>query len=217
MRKFAVTLSILLVLGFLLLPATVFAADSLATNCKWETVKWEDNPLSCKIYLNNWGRTPLESMSRLAGLSLPTTKGVASSCMGNCASANDLVGNTAACITSGGKVDAACPTPDACGTPIGSPATACSATAIFGGAHCCCQWGVSLAFSNRSWAGDTLTSVFTPQTHPLYTGIGTASDRQNPKGGGDWGITGSSFSQCSADTWGLTCNMDTASACIVKK
>jgi hypothetical protein len=213
MKKIAGILSIVLAVAFLMLPATAFAASSQATDCKWETVKWEDNPLSCKIYLNNWGKTPLESMSRLAGMTLPiNNRNVVAGCLGTCASCNDAVGNLAACTGTGCKNDTECPNPATCGVPAGS--NACSATAVYGTAHCCCYWGVSLAFAGRSWAGDTLTSVFTPQSHPLYMGD---SDRRDAKGGGDWGISGCSFSECSADTWCLTCNMDTNGACRVKK
>jgi hypothetical protein len=214
MKKIAGVISIVLAVLFLMLPAAALAAtSSLATDCKYDTVKWEDNPLSCKLYLNNWGKTPLESMSRLAGIQLPINqKSIIAGCLGVCASCNDQVGNLGACTGANCKNDTECPNPATCGVPVGT--TPCNPTAIYGGAHCMGYWGVSLAFSNRSWAGDTLTNPRTPNGHPMYMGD---SDRRDTKGGGDWGITGCSFSECSADAWCLTCNMDANGACKLKK
>lgn len=75
MRKFAVVLSILLAVAFLLLPATVLAANPTGGDCSTGTLvmKWSDNPLSVKIYLNNWGVTPIAAMSRVAYTSVNTS------------------------------------------------------------------------------------------------------------------------------------------------
>ena len=216
MKKIAGIMSILLALSLLLLPAQVFAAtSSLAQDCKYDTVKWEDNPDSCKLYLDNWGNTPMTAMSRQAGLLLPVNRNIVNTaCFGNCACCNDETGNLGCCTDPDACQDAEeCPAVAICGLPPYQE-RGCNAEAVYGYAHCCCYWGMSLAFANKSWAGKDLGDK--PQIsndHPMYRGT---SERRNPAHGGDWGITGCAHSECAADIWCLACNMDKNSACRMK-
>lgn len=210
MKKFAGFLGILLALSLLVMPAQVFAG-SLAQDCSWERVKWDDNPDSCRLYLNNWGRTPMTSMSRLAGLTLPISRSAVQGCLGNCVCCNDETGNLACCTDPASCKDVTeCPTAAYCGPAVGQAIeSSCNANALYGDAHCCCQWGISLAFANKSWAGSDQGSKW-GNNHPLYTGN---SERRNSAGGGDWGMTGCAHSECAADIWCLPCNADRNSAC----
>jgi hypothetical protein len=209
MRKIAGLLGILLVLSLLVMPAQVFAG-SLAQDCSWEKVKWDDNPDSCRLYLNNWGKTPLTAMSRLAGITLPVTT---SACEGNCVTCNDETGNMAACTDPDNCADVTeCPAIAECGPVLGQAiGDTCNASAIYGQAHCCCQWGISLAFANKSWSGsDASGSPILGNDHPLFRGN---SERRSSAGGGDWGMTGCAHTECKADIWCLPCNADDSSAC----
>lgn len=216
MKKLAGLLGILLAVSLLVMPAQVFAG-ALAQDCSWEKVKWDDNPDSCKLYLNNWGRTPLTAMSRLAGITLPIGRSVINGCVGNCAACNDETGNLAACTDPKSCKDVQeCPTIAQCsGQPSQDLPRSCNANAVYGQAHCCCQWGISLAFANKSWAGnDKGNPRIGGNDHPLYRGN---SDRRSSAGGGDWGITGCAHTECKSDIWCLPCNADKSSACYGKK
>jgi hypothetical protein len=221
MKKVAGMLYFLLAISLLLVPAQVFAADSMAQTCTYDTVKWQDNPNSCFLYLNNWGKTPLTAMSRLAGLAYPciltglcSTEADKGSCYGACASCNDEVGSLGGCTDPKScQTVKACPAGN-CDLPGGKDST-CKTTATYAQVHCSNRWGVSLAFANKSWAGKDLTSATrVNNAHPDHFGI---SDRSNPAKGGDWGITGCAHSECGADIWCLPCNMDPNSACTAKK
>lgn len=212
MKKIAGLLGILLALSVLVMPAQVFAG-SLAQDCSWAKVKWDDNPDSCRLYLNNWGKTPLTAMSRLAGLTLPISRSAVAGCEGNCAACNDETGNMAACTDPDNCSDVAeCPAIAECGPVLGQAiGDSCNANAIYGQAHCCCHWGISLAFANKGWAGsDASRSRIIGNDHPLFRGT---SERRNPSGGGDWGMTGCAHTECAADIWCLPCNADSSSAC----
>lgn len=216
MRKVAGIFFAVLALSLVLIPAPALAG-SLDTDCSWEKVKWEDNPDSCYLYLNNWGKTPITAMSRLHGLAAPHALHPACSqltadpgnCFGNCASCNDEAGNLGGCTDPKScKTSTECPGTE-CSLPPSD--TGCLANPSYGYAHCCCCWGVSLAFANKSWGGKDLSNI--PRlgnNHPNHFGN---SDRRSAGGGGDWGITGAPHSECGADIWALQCNMDKDSAC----
>jgi hypothetical protein len=210
MKKIAGLLGILLAVSILVMPAQVFAG-ALAQDCSWEKVKWDDNPDSCRLYLNNWGRTPMTAMSRLAGIKLPPPHNVVDGCLGNCTTCNDQTGNLAACTDPASCKDITeCPAVAQCGdvTDQAIPYS-CNASAVYGQAHCCCYWGVSLAFANKGWGGSDYGSKW-GNNHPLYTGD---SARRSSANGGDWGMTGCAHTECKADIWCLPCNADKNSAC----
>jgi hypothetical protein len=228
MRKIAGLMFAVLALSLVLFPATVFAG-SLDKDCSWEKVKWEENANSCFLYLDNWGKTPITAMSRLAGGAYPkvltgggTLTANPGSCFGSCASCNDQAGNLGGCTDPKAcKASTECPGTGACVVPTyAEKPTTCNVKAVVGYAHCAKFWGVSLAFANKSWAGkstgDFLVSrVSNIDTHPNHRGT---SDRRSAGGGGDWGMTGAPHSECKADIWALQCNLDKNSACIpVKK
>ncbi len=223
MRKVAGILFAVLALSLVVLPAPVLAQSSLDKDCNWETVKWENNPLSCFLYLDNWGKTPITAMSRLAGGAYPavltgcTLEPKPGSCFGNCAACNDQFGNLGGCTDPVVcKVSKECPGTGDCQLPPADKG--CAPKAIVGFAHCAKCWGVSLAFANKSWGGksegDFINS--TPKfsdKHPNHFGN---SDRRSAGGGGDWGITGAPHSECKADIWALQCNLDKNAACTAK-
>ncbi len=216
MRKIAGILFAVLAVSLVLLPGPVFAAGSMDKDCSFDSVKWESNKDSCFLYLDNWGKTPITAMSRLAGGAYPAalTGCVLTpnpgSCFGNCASCNDQAGNLAGCTDPAVcKTSTECPGTGNCALPTADKG--CNAKAIVGYAHCSKCWGVSLAFANKSWAGDTLGDhPRINNSHPNHFGN---SDRRSAGGGGDWGITGAPHSECKADIWALQCNLDTNSAC----
>jgi len=222
MRKIAGILFAVLALSLVLLPTPVLAG-SLDKDCAWEKVKWEDNPASCFLYLDNWGKTPITAMSRLAGLAYPAslTKCTLSpnpgSCFGNCAACNDQFGTLGGCTDPKAcKVTEECPGTGNCALPpsYNKGDTTCNATAVIQYAHCARCWGVSLAFANKSWAGNNLSdSPRVNNKHPNHFGN---SDRRSAGGGGDWGITGAPHSECKSDIWALQCNLDKDSACLKK-
>jgi hypothetical protein len=226
MKKIAGILFAVLALSLVLLPASVLAV-SLEKDCYWEKVKWEDNANSCFLYLDNWGKTPVTAMSRLAGGAYPdvltgcTLNANPGSCFGSCASCNDQFGVLGGCTDPKVcKASTECPGTGSCVVPTYGEKAGCNAKAIVGYAHCAKCWGVSLAFANKSWGGkatgDYISSL--PRnldTHPNHFGN---SDRRSAGGGGDWGITGAPHSECKADIWALQCNLDKNSACLpVKK
>ncbi len=216
MKKIAGILGIMVVLAVLVMPMHAFAATSaLAQDCKYDTVKWEDNPDSCKLYLNNWGKTPMTAMSRLAGITLPYNRSSVFNCTGTCTSCNNETGNLGACTDPKNCKDVKeCPSVAVCGLPTSVPKD-CNASTMYGQAHCAAQWGISTAFANKSWAGDDKGNPrIGGNDHPLYKGN---SDRRSPAGGGDWGITGCAHSECKSDIWCLACNADPNSACRLKK
>lgn len=198
MKKIAGILFAVLALSLVVLPAPILAA-SLDKDCDWETVKWMDNKDSAFLYLNNWGRTPITAMSRLSGGAYPgiltncTLDADMGECFGICAACNDKTNVSALC----------------------KDAKVCNVKTIEGKAYCAKCWGVSLAFANKSWSGDTLGDApRISDKHPNHYGN---SDSRSAGGGGDWGISGSSHAACKADIWALQCNLDKESACLIQK
>jgi hypothetical protein len=218
MRKIGILFVFMLAISLLLIPGSAVFASSLAEDCDYDTVKWEDNPDSCFLYLNNWGKTPITAMSRLSGLAYPHSLHGACTqiesdpgqCFGSCACCNDETGNLGCCTDPDVCQDATeCPGVD-CELPP-EPAS-CLADASYGYAHCCCCWGVSLAFANKGWSGNDLYDhPRVDNNHPNHFGT---SARRDSSGGGDWGITGAPHSECASDIWGLQCNLDDESACL---
>jgi hypothetical protein len=198
MRKIAAVLFSVLALSLVLIPAPVLAV-SLDKDCTFDTVKWENNPLSKRLYLDNWGKTPVIAMSRLAGGAYP---GILTNCT-IMADVGECYGACAACTSS--STD-----------PICKDVKSCSIKTIAGKAYCAKCWGVSMAFANKSWGGKATTNFIVSKasnldTHPNHRGN---SDLKSAGGGGDWGITGAPHSECKADIWALQCNLDKESACI---
>ena len=143
MKKVGLLFVLMLAISLILLPAPAFA-ESLAQDCDYDTVKWEDNPDSCFLYLNNWGKTPITAMSRLAGLAYPHVLHNACAqiesdpgqCYSSCACCNDQTGNLGCCTDPDVCADAAeCPGLE-CELPP-EPASFLS-EASYGYAHCCC-------------------------------------------------------------------------------
>jgi hypothetical protein len=220
MKKFAGILSIMLAVSFLLLPASVFAG-ALAKDCKWETVKWEDNPVSCRLYLDNWGKTPMDAMTRLAGLQLPNKDVVIGCNAADCKSCNDQVGNLAACSDPAAcKNSTECPAATTCQV---SDKETCYAKAVYGQAHCAIYWGVSLAMAGKDMSGTATPATTTSALYarvslnPLLFRTAAGGGRNDPTGGGFWGQTGCAHTECKADDWCLTCNWNPTDACIAKK
>jgi len=201
--------AVLLAMSLVIIPATpVFAG--LGDDCSFDRpLKWENNQNSWNLYLKNWGRTPLTAMSRLAGLCAnpkicSTGHGITfpkgNECLGTCACCNDQAGASACCADSASCASVA----GSCeATAIQEP-TGCNANAIYDDAHCCCVWGVSLAFANKSWGACDSTISRLHNQHPNHFGT-SAGGKANH--GGDWGITGCQHSECVATTWCLQDNL----------
>jgi hypothetical protein len=83
LKIIGILFALVLAVSLILVPAAVFAQDACTSgcdndnvyeglqNCEWDNVKWHDNENSWHLYLQHWGRTPIQAMSRLAGLCGP--------------------------------------------------------------------------------------------------------------------------------------------------
>jgi hypothetical protein len=215
---FALVLTVALVM-----PAAAFAEDTYAglANCAWDKVKWQDNENSWHLYLQHWGRTPIQAMTRLSGLCAPAT--LCAQLGTNCPTPEKsrLYGDPNACFvgcpacrTTDQGAFATCSDPAACEASLTTescPATGqvestCPANPVIEQFQATCGfcWGVSLAFASKSWAAATIG------THPRIN-----DEHLNHKGvtecyggnkGGDWGISGSPHTECCALTWALQDN-----------
>ncbi|MCX6008712.1 MAG: hypothetical protein NTW48_01480 [Chloroflexi bacterium] len=228
---FALVLTVALVM-----PAAAFAEDTYAglANGAWDKTKWQDNENSWHLYLQHWGRTPIQAMTRLAGLCGPDTLcaqlgtncpdpakskiyGDPNACFGGCPSCReDLPANDPGAF-------AICSDPAKCNASLSTeacPATGqvdegfvCPATPVQEGEQATCGfcWGVSLAFAGKSWAGADIG------THPRINNnhlnhFGTR-DCYGGNKGGDWGITGSPHTEACALTWALQDNCFAGEKC----
>lgn len=214
---------LMLVVSLVLTPATVFAADvdgyAGLSNCQWDPVKWEDNENSWNLYIKNWGRTPITAMSRLAGLCGPD--GICSEQWGLGCKADRVgcnIGGCAACRSEEQGMLAACDDPLSCDISqcdLACPATAvasdqcvsCPADPTYGLAHCCCCWGVSLAFANKSWGSWSGTPTGLPRYFDTHMNHRGTSECYGGNTGGDWGSSGCAHTECCVQTWCLTGNM----------
>ena len=122
-KVFGMLFVLVLAVSLVLVPAAVLAESppSMASDCVYDTVKWQDNDLSYNMYILHWGKTPLNAMSRLAGLChsplnpYPELCPPTGSCNGGC------------CCT-GSESIGCCAEDVAC--------EACSTEGL-----CCCCWG----------------------------------------------------------------------------
>jgi hypothetical protein len=215
---FALVLTVALVM-----PAAAFAEDTYAglANCAWDKVKWEGNENSWHLYLQHWGRTPIQAMSRLSGLCGPT--GWCNNFFGvNCPrDPNTCLGGCSACRTEEQGAFATCSDPTACAASLTSeacPATGqeestCPATPVIATElpTCCCCWGKSLAFANTSWAAATIGTH--PRINDEHLNHFGTSDCYGGNKGGDWGISGCPHTECCSLTWCLQDNCFASQNC----
>jgi hypothetical protein len=220
-------IGILLALVFavsLVLPTVALAADPTyagLANCAWDPVKWEGNPNSWGLYLQHWGRTPIQAMTRLSGLCGPkalcadlgTNCPAINACLGGCPACRDVEPGALATCSSAADCTASL-TASACDA-TGQTAYSCPPTSVVTDVpvldlpHCGFCWGVSLALAEKSWAGAdiggaTSTNASLNNNHPNH--LGTSCDNANPNHGGDWGVTGAPHTECCALTWALQDN-----------
>jgi hypothetical protein len=210
----------------LVLPAAVMAAEGYngLAKCEWDPVKWEANPNSWNLYLQHWGRTPIQAMTRLAGLcGNDTLCREAHGVNSPTAAKSEIYGDPNACYsgcpacrTVEQGALATCDDPVACSESLCETA-ACEATAQVDcktcpserviekfEPTCCCVWGVSLAFANKAWAGASIgTHPRINDNHLNHFGI---SECYGGNKGGDWGITGAPHTECCSLTWALQDN-----------
>lgn len=213
MRVFGGLFAIVLAVSLVLIPAApASAAEGYGglANCEWDTVKWQDNENSWHLYLQHWGRTPVTAMSRLAGLCGPNVMCGDSFGLDCPTDPNTCtMGGCAHCRVTEEGFLAGCSDPLGCADSLSD--VACSALAmaegdcpegtLYGCAKCCCCWGISLAFANKSWAACDISD------HPRVN-----NDHPNHYGsinnyGGDWGVSGCAHTECVAQTWCLTDNL----------
>jgi hypothetical protein len=217
-----VTLTLMMAVSLVLLPLPVSAEPPPGECTAGLDVgefdphpKWWDNENSRNLYLKHWGRTPIQAMSRLAGLSGPNIGTYidcsnigANSCYCGCPACRDEEpGNDpGACAT--------CSDPVACNESLSGLAcelvpdcqSDCPEQAVYKQATCCCCWGVSLAFANKSWAGCDIGSHprVNNDTHPAHFGT---SECYGGGTGGDWGNSGCPHTEHCAQTYCLQDNL----------
>jgi hypothetical protein len=221
LRIIGIVLALVLAVS-LVVPAAALAQDEYAglSKCAWDKVKWQDNENSWGLYLQHWGRTPIQAMSRLSGLCGPKT--LCAALGTNCPQAdgkpyqdpNACFGGCPACRVEEPGALATCSDPASCNASLSSvscPATGqaestCPATPVVEKFMPTCGfcWGISLAFAGKSWAGADIG------THPRINNnhlnhFGT-SDCSGGNHGGDWGITGAPHTECCSLTWALQDN-----------
>jgi hypothetical protein len=214
LRIVGIVLAIVLAVS-LVLPMVAMAQDEYAglSQCAWDPVKWQDNEIAWSVYLQHWGRTPIQAMTRLAGLCGP--KGLCANVGTNCpADANACLGGCPACRTVEPGALATCSDPAACNASLSSvscPATGqaestCPSTPVVEKFLPTCGfcWGVSLALAGKSWAGaDIGDAPRINNAHPNHMGTGDCTGGNK---GGDWGITGCPHTECCSLTWCLQDN-----------
>jgi hypothetical protein len=214
----------MLAVSVVLLPSPVSADEPSADgkaglhNGEWDKVRWEDNENSWHLYLQHWGRTPIQAMTRLGGLSGPNI-GTYVECPPNEILA--VQQNLGLCWKAGcpgcRKVDpgalATCSDPASCNkslTGTSCPATGqveadCPAKPIYKDATCAACWGVSLAFASKSWAGcDISKHPRVDNDHPAHRGI---SSCYGGGYGGDWGDSGCPHTEHCSRTYCLQDNL----------
>jgi len=172
--------------------------------------KWWDNENSRNLYLKHWGRTPIQAMSRLAGLAGPNI-GTYIDC--NTIGPNACYCGCPACRTEDSGHCATCSDPAACEKSLTAQSCGlvpdcrqdCPEKAIYKQATCCCCWGVSLAFANKSWAGcDIGNHARVNNDHPSHFGTSACYGGGT---GGDWGTSGCPHTEHCAQTYCLQDNL----------
>jgi hypothetical protein len=242
LKIIGILFALVLAVSLVLVPAAVFAQDECRSccdnanvyeglaNCEWDPVKWHDNPNSWHLYLQNWGRTPIQAMSRLAGLCSPdvlcaqvgsvcpdpaTSRlyGDPNTCLGGCAACRNVEqGCCACCEEAVNCTDSCCADscvladdpalPQSCPGPAGKcPTDVVIATEL---PKCCCCWGVSLAFANKSWSAATIGDH--PRISDAHLNHKGQSWCTGGNCGGDWGLSGCPHTECCTLTWCLQDN-----------
>jgi hypothetical protein len=211
-----------LVVSLVLVPVTVLAQEQgLGGLAKCELdpwPKWWDNPISHDLYLQNWGRTPIQAMSRLSGLCAPNSlcKVVGTNCPvkdacwpGGCPSCRDTDPGCLACCD-----DLTRCVPTECGVACAATSDApaegcltCNEQRVFENKlpHCAGCWGVSLAFAAKSWAGADISDKPMFNNTISLPHFGT-SECTGGNQGGDWGVTGCPHTECCSLSWCLQDN-----------
>jgi len=214
-RILGAVFALMMAVSLVLLPSPVSAG--LGDDCTWDVregkgIKWMENEQSWNLYLRHWGRTPIQAMSRLAGLAGPNIgtyiecpddnnacwpegcPGCRKNQAGYLAGCDDPVN----CDKS--KAAEACPL-----LMAADPEPDCYDTAIYKDAVCCCCWGISLAFANKAWAGaDISNHPRVNNDHPAHFGNSTGGASNY---GGDWGNSGCPHTECITQTWCLQDNL----------
>ncbi|MCJ7829423.1 MAG: hypothetical protein MUP81_06755 [Dehalococcoidia bacterium] len=225
MRIIGIVLALVLAVS-LVVPAAALAQDEYAglSNCAWDKVKWQDNENSWGLYLQHWGRTPIQAMSRLSGLCGPKT--LCAALGTNCPQAdgkpyqdpNACFGGCPACRVEAPTSDpgalATCSDPAACNASLSSvscPVTGqaestCPSTPVVEKFQPTCGfcWGISLAFAGKSWAAADIGAH--PRINNNHLNHFGTSDCSGGNHGGDWGITGAPHTECCSLTWALQDN-----------
>lgn len=223
MKIVSTLFALVLAVSLMLVPAAVMAAEGYngLDKCEWDPVKWEGNPNSWHLYLQHWGRTPIQAMSRLGGLcgpdllcrrigtNCPTLAkspfyGDPNACLGGCPACRDVEDGALATCSDVLSCDKSL-SETAC-TATGQQEYTCPAEPVIEKflPTCCCCWGVSLAFANKGWAGATIgTHPRINDNHLNHFGV---SECYGGNKGGDWGLSGCPHTECCSLTWCLQDN-----------
>ena len=238
MKIIGILFALVLAASLVLVPAAVFAQDEEGLGgvmqCEWDPIpKWWDNPPSHFLYLNHWGRTPIQAMSRLAGLCSPDVLcnqlgtncpgdhplyGDPNACWpGGCPSCRDVEQGCLACcddaaVCADSKCAVGCQTMGISECP-GPDCCTCNEEIIFENElpHCAGCWGVSLSFANKGWGAATIGEH--PRINDNHLNHMGTSDCYGVNKGGDWGISGCPHTECCALTWCLQDNCFASQSC----
>ncbi len=185
-RFFGMLFVVMTVVTLLAIPAAV-SAGALATDCTFDKVKWQDNPNSWYLYLNNWGKTPPNAMSRLAGLQMTTF---------NPSSANKSCGTATTATCS-----------DCAKTGYVWGVSSCFANKSWAGADISNKPRLDNNQPNHRGSATCVTTV-SGKGEPCGS-LFCANGPCKTASGGDWGISGCAHPQCAADNWCFTNNLIT--------
>ena|GEM_PF-369997 len=255
MKIVGILFALVLAVSLVLVPAAVFAQDECPSccdnadiygglaNCEWDTVKWQGNVDSWHLYLQHWGRTPIQAMTRLRGLCGPPSLcddvgtscpditggsrlyGCPNCCLGGCASCRTGEQGCCACCDDVAKCEQSCcldtSGQDYCPTTQGGTCPSTPPSDTTG-----CNTDVVLASELPKCAGcwgvslafaSKSWSAATIGTHPRISDAHLNHMGQcyctGGNCGGDWGISGCPHSECCSLTWCLQDNCFASGNC----
>lgn len=247
MKIISILFALVLAVSLMLVQAAVFAQDECTSccdngdvfeglhNCEWDDVKWHENENSWHLYLQHWGRTPIQAMSRLAGLcgppvlcaqlgtSCPDTTNPAKSrlyadpnaCLGGCASCRVGEQGCCACCEDINCTASCCSDscqpgglalPETCPTTPPSPASCPAGEVVIATELPKCAACWGVSLAFANKSWSAATIGDHPRISDAHLNHKGQSWCTGGNCGGDWGLSGAPHTECCALTWALQDN-----------